>query len=368
MVIDYASQLQYHYKPSKGWINDPNGLVYFDGFYHVFYQSCPHFEATGGEPMHWGHVRTKDFLIFEELPVALYPDQPYDQDGCWSGTAIVKDDTLYLVYSSVAKRGGGEGLIQTVSIASSKDGIHFEKYAANPVIASYPPEGCPDFRDPAIACFDGTYYCVMASGNPAHKVARLLVYKSDDLLQWTFEGVLSEWENAVCAECPSFLREGDKYWLMTSVCTEQDRRFSILSGNFDGHRFHEELCGSVDCGPDQYDGQAFTDPLGRQILIAWIPGWGYEQFYEKNIGCLSVPREITVRDGKIYAYPIRELQKYLRDSDPALQITEEGFIVERRRRSPLVVKGHFDRIEILRDEYVMEVFVNGGEAIYTVIL
>ena len=72
----------YHYKPQKGWINDPNGLVYFNGYYHLFYQHAPHFETPWKESMHWGHARTKDFLVWEELPVALYPDKPYDKKGC----------------------------------------------------------------------------------------------------------------------------------------------------------------------------------------------------------------------------------------------------------------------------------------------
>ena len=128
--MDYLQKLKYHYRPSKGWVNDPNGLVYFQGYYHVFYQHAPDFEIPRQQPMHWGHARTKDFLTWEELPIALYPDREYDNNGCWSGTAIIKDDVLYLFYASVR----GEEKIQTVSVAYSKDGIHFEKYEGNPVI------------------------------------------------------------------------------------------------------------------------------------------------------------------------------------------------------------------------------------------
>ena len=90
--MDYLQKLKYHYKPQKGWINDPNGLVYFDGYYHVFYQHAPDYEVPGKQPICWGHARTKDFLNWEELPVALYPDCDYDNGGCWSGTAIVKEN------------------------------------------------------------------------------------------------------------------------------------------------------------------------------------------------------------------------------------------------------------------------------------
>ena len=103
--MDYSARPKYHYKPKKGWINDPNGLVYFDGYYHLFYQHCPDYEANT-QPMHWGHARTKDFVHYEELPIALYPDKDYDAFGCWSGTAIVKDDVLYLDIVPIARYAG----------------------------------------------------------------------------------------------------------------------------------------------------------------------------------------------------------------------------------------------------------------------
>ena len=142
--MDYTQPLRYHYKPSKGWMNDPNGLVYFKGYYHAFYQHAPHHPIPWQEPMHWGHARTKDFLHWEELPVALTPGDPYDGGGCWSGTAIVKDDKLYLFYAAITA-------VSTIAVAVSEDGIHFEKYEGNPVIDTFPPEGGPDFRDPAVS-------------------------------------------------------------------------------------------------------------------------------------------------------------------------------------------------------------------------
>ena len=99
--MDYKKPLKYHYKAKGGWMNDPNGLVYFNGYYHVFYQHAPHHSVPWQEPMHWGHARTKDFIEWEELPVALTPSEPYDRSGCWSGTAIVKDGRLYLFYTGI---------------------------------------------------------------------------------------------------------------------------------------------------------------------------------------------------------------------------------------------------------------------------
>ena len=367
--MDYLQSLKYHYKPQKGWMNDPNGLVFYRGYYHVFYQHCPDYEIPWKQPMHWGHARTRDFLHWEELPVALFPDMEYDNNGCWSGTAIVKDDRLYLFYASVHTPIGSKEFIQTVSVAYSDDGIHFTKYENNPVIDHYPPAGGPDFRDPAVCRIDDTYYCVMAAGNPEDKAARLLVYKSDDLLAWSYVGIMSEWENCHYAECPSFMRAGDEFLLTASVCPiKKPHYFWAMYGSFDGKNFTSKHYAEIDKGPDQYAGQAFTDHLGRNLLISWIPGWKYEGYTEKDVGCLSVPRELKLENGVITAYPIEELQFLLKDEDEAVKRTENGFIIERNGRDPVVYTGEISDLKILRDGFVVEVYVNRGQEVYTALL
>jgi len=360
--MNYNVPPKYHFATEKGWINDPNGLVYFNGYYHVFYQHSPNFEKPWQENMHWGHARTKDFLNFEELPVALFPDKPYDKDGCWSGTAIVKDNTLFLFYASIH-----DG-IQSVSVAFSVDGINFEKYEGNPVIGGFPPDGCPDFRDPAVCYSDGKFYCVMASGNRENNTANLLLYESEDLLRWNYKGILCEWENSRFAECPSFMETGDKHLLTASVCKEDSHRFSVMYGNFEDEKFTIEYTDEIDKGPDQYAGQVFLDHKGRTILISWIPGWNYAGYQDKDIGCMSVPREIKLIDGKICGYPVEEVQHLLKDSDPAVIHTADGFEIMRTGRESVVYKGEIKDLKIIRDGYILEVFVNGGEEIYSVLL
>ncbi len=373
--MDYYSPLKLHYRPEKGWINDPNGLVYFNGYYHIFYQHAPNFEVPfTGEPMHWGHARTKDFVHFEELPVALYPDMPYDDGGCWSGTAAVKDGRLYLFYASVHKirektESEPEIRIESVSVAYSDDGINFTKYENNPIIPGYPEDGSPDFRDPAVAYIDGKYYCVMATAYPKKSLGRLLIYESDDLFNWNYKGIMSEWENCKYAECPSFMEAEDgKFLLTASVMGYGSKSFSVMYGSFNDGVFKEETRQVVDRGPDQYAGQVFRDPKGRNIMITWIPGWSYKTAFDRSIGCMSVPREMTLRDGKVYAYPIKEMQKYLKDSDEALVRTPDGFRVEREGREPVVYCGDISDLKILRDGCFMEVFVNGGETVYSILL
>ena len=103
--MEVFQRFQFHFEPKSGWMNDPNGLVYFKGKYHAFFQYYPHAPHWG--QMHWGHAVSDDLIHWEELPIALYPDQEYEDDGgCFSGSAVVKDDRLYLVYTSVSHGNG----------------------------------------------------------------------------------------------------------------------------------------------------------------------------------------------------------------------------------------------------------------------
>ena len=367
--MEYMQRLQCHYRPRKGWVNDPNGLICFDGYYHLFYQHAPDHEVPWNQPMHWGHARTRDFRTWEELPVALYPDRDYDCDGCWSGTAIEKDGVLYLFYASIRRDKETNALIQTVSVAYSRDGIHFEKYAGNPVIDHYPVDGGPDFRDPAVCRINDRYYCVMASGNPETRTGRLLLYRSDDLLAWEYVGIMSEWPDCKYTECPSLVAAEDAYLLTASVCPHGKRHyFRAMLGDFRDGRFTVTHAAEIDKGPDQYAGQVFRDHLGRALLISWVPGWKYAGYAERDIGCFSVPREIRLVDGKLCAYPVAELQHLLKDEDPCLTRTPSGFVIERQGREPVIYEGQIRELKILRDGYIVEVFVNGGEEVYTALL
>lgn len=361
--INYTAPLKYHYRPKKGWNNDPNGLVYFKGYYHIFYQYAPDHEIPWKQPMHWGHARTKDFLRWEELPVALTPGDKYDGGGCWSGTAIVKDDRLYLFYAAITA-------VSTVAVAVSDDGVHFEKYASNPVIDGFPPDGGPDFRDPAVCKIGDEYYCVVASGNPETKTGRLLLYKSDTLLDWDYVGVMKQWENCKYTECPSFMEAEESTCLLTtSVCPlDGNHFFTVMYGDFIDGVFTVKHAAEIDKGPDQYAGQVFRDGKNRNLLITWIPGWEYAGYAEKNIGCMSVPRELKLSNGKITAFPVEEVRHLLTESDPAVEITEKGFVIARQGREPVVYEGRLDDIRILRDGYIIEVFVNGGERVYSALL
>lgn len=304
------AELKIHYHPEKGWLNDPNGLSYFGDEYHIFYQHLPDREYPDGSSMHWGHAVTKNFIDYTELTPALYPDKDYDRGGVWSGTAICKDDTLYLFYASVSAEGR-----QTISVAYTKDGRTFEKYDGNPIIAEYPEDGSNDFRDPALICIDGKYYLVVASADKKKNTGNMLLYSSDDILNWNYEGVLKEYEDCRFCECPSFVKHGDGYILSVSVCPNNaPHYFEVMYGSFDGKKFEAEIVSHFQKGPDEYAGQIFSAPDDRNILITWIPGWDYQP-KDKCIGCLSLPLEITVHDGIISAYPVKEVRHLINADD-----------------------------------------------------
>lgn len=327
------SQLSFHFHPARGWLNDPNGLCCFGGDYHVFFQHAPNNEVPFVEPMVWGHARTRDFLHWEELPIAIPAGDTYDKGGAWSGTAIEKDGVLYCIYASVNVGAG----IQTVSVATSRDGIHFEKYAGNPVIDRFPPDGKNDFRDPAVCRLPDGYGLVMASGNNEKHTGNLLLYKSKDLLSWDYVGVLREYAGCRYCECPSFVPFGNdgKYLLAASVCREDGGHwFEVSVGSFDGKTFTPDVVSRFQKGPDEYAGQVFRDTSGRCILISWIPGWEKHRNDAKCVGCLSLPLEITVDGGVMRAYPVEEVRHLLDENDVCV------------------------------DAYVREEFVRRGEEVY----
>lgn len=127
-------RLNYHLMAEFGWMNDPNGFIHYNGEYHLFYQHYPYEPVWG--PMHWGHAVSRDLVNWKYHPVALAPDQEYDKDGCFSGSAAVKDDQLVLLYTGHVVTGPNpdKNYEQVQAMAFSKDGVNFHKYEDNPII------------------------------------------------------------------------------------------------------------------------------------------------------------------------------------------------------------------------------------------
>ncbi len=320
----------YHFMGQTGWINDPNGLIYFRGKYHYFYQYNPYYGFW--DYMHWGHAVSDDLLHWEYLPLALAPSESYDdhmRGGCFSGSAIEHDGKLFLVFTAATNRGND--FEQTQCVAWSEDGIHFEKYAGNPVLTA--PEGVVPslFRDPKVWEHDGSFYLVCGAGvlrgADRKSVGQALLYRSQDLLHWDFVNVLSdnrgEW--GFMWECPDFFRLGDQYVLTCSPMGAGSNTAVYFVGDFDYDtgKFSCRTSGAIDRGMDYYAPQTFAAPDGRRIAVGWANEWQWMPFWkdwgptyqEGWCGFFNLPREIRMLpDHTLQFVPIRELEALRTDA------------------------------------------------------
>lgn len=319
---------RFHLSAYTGWLNDPNGFSYYNGKYHLFYQYYP-YESHWG-PMHWGHAVSGNLLEWEYLPAALAPDMYYDSDGCFSGSAYtLPDGSQALLYTGVHCDGenGSKVDTQTQNLAVG-DGLDYQKYDGNPIIAeNMLPAGASksDFRDPKVwQEKDGSYSCVAVS-RAADGSGQVLFYRSKDGYRWRFESVLVENKKrfGMMWECPDFFLLDGKWVLLVSPMDMQPQGFEYHSGNnticlmgdFDEEKgvFIEQSNQSMDYGIDFYATQTMLAPDGRRILIAWMQNPDAVTIREPHspwAGQMCIPRELSVKDGRLYQKPVRELERY----------------------------------------------------------
>lgn len=259
---------QFHYSPAGNWINDPNGLVYYQGEYHLYNQYNPDANVWGA--MHWSHAVSTDLVHWTNLPIALYPDAKGD---IWSGSAVVD------VNNSSGFFSNGAGLVaiytdantvpQQQSIAYSSDrGRTWTKYANNPVIAN---PGLNDFRDPKVFWYAPTNRWIMiVAGGYVH------FYSSPDLKNWTLESTLTNYNT----ECPNLFalpidgNSNNMQWVLSMGGVQ------YYLGSFDGHTFSTASGPfTVDYGADFYAAQAWSNipsTDGRSIWLGWMNNTGYD--------------------------------------------------------------------------------------------
>lgn len=292
-------------------MNDPNGMIYYRGEYHLFYQLYP-FDPAGG-PKYWGHLKSPDLAHWEHLPVALAPSEPYDAAGCWSGTAVAHQGKYYLFYTGAA----GDPPVQTVNLAISSDGICFEKHPANPVVPAPPPEGSIDCRDPKVWLHHGVWYMLLGTAKEGQ--AKLALYRSLDLVHWTYMGIALESEGAQDAmwECPDLIRLGEKDVLLLSPIGaggETHRSPVAVTGQMDyaAGRFLPERWQVLDYGPSFYAPQTWRDGQHRRILMGWMEKWGAAMPSQPHgwAGAMTIPRVMELLpDGTIALQPAPELAR-----------------------------------------------------------
>ena len=335
-ITDARWYPRYHIAPPFGWCNDPNGFCFYDGKYHFFYQHYPYEPQWG--PMHWGHVVSDDLAYWKHLPITMKPDEPYDADGCFSGSAIEFDGKLWLLYTGHVS--SPEGFRQTQCLAFSEDGVHFQKFAGNPVIVA--PESDEihggDFRDPKVWIHDEKFYAVIGSRTADETRGQILLYESDDLINWTFKNISARSENlGAMWECPNFAEiDGQDVLVFSPMDLDinddrffNDKQAGVLIGklNYETGIFEHGDFQHLDKGFDFYAPQITQTPDGRTILIGWLAMWFSEMHEAADgwAGQMTIPRELHVHNGKIFSTPVKELKR-LRKWKPVtyknLQLTE----------------------------------------------
>ncbi|MFP4501456.1 MAG: glycoside hydrolase family 32 protein [Candidatus Hydrogenedentota bacterium] len=321
----------YHLRPPAYWINDPNGPVYFDGKYHMFFQHNPYGDKWGN--MSWAHAVSEDLVHWEHWPIALTPNpDSYDKGGIFSGCCVVHDGVPTILYTGVSP--------QVQAIATSTDGMRtWTKHPANPVVADPPLEDLEGFRDPYAWQEDGVWYILIGGGIRGEGGAALL-YRSEDLVDWEYlhplcVGFAKNWE------CPNFFPLGDKHVLVVSP--HGDVRYAFGDYDKKSHTFAPGEWHRLDIaeGGPFYAPNSMFAPDGRLLLWGWIRGAGGEG-YPWN-GCLTLPRVLTRRDdGRLGIEPAAELAALRQDHFGAQDIVLDG-------RRPERIDAEGDAIEILLD-------------------
>lgn len=315
---------QYHFMAPAGWLNDPNGLIFWRGQYHLFYQYNPYKAVWGA--IHWGHAVSSDLIHWKHLPIALAPSEVYDnhpEGGCFSGSAVDVDNQLLLFYTAATKTE--DALTQTQCLAVSEDGVKFKKYKENPIIKDLPQGASSDFRDPKVLKYKDFWYLIVGSslggGARADGDGCVQMYKSSDLIKWEYCGVIARSNGKLGSmwECPDLFPLEDKWILIFSPMFYGERKTVYLVGSmdFDNAVFHWDFEGEIDCGFDYYAPQSFLDNKGRRILIAWANSWEWMPWWkgfgptEKEGWCghFAIPREVRLsEDGCLQFFPIDEMK------------------------------------------------------------
>lgn len=333
---------QFHFTTRRGWINDPNGLVYYDGEYHLYYQHNPY--ERDWENMHWGHAISKDLLHWEELPDALYPD---NLGGMFSGSAIIDYDNtagynkgtnpaLIAIYTAASDEK------QTQCIAYSLDnGRTFTKYSGNPVIDSKHIWNSHDTRDPKVFWYTpGEHWVMVLNERDGHSI-----YTSTDLKDWKYQShVTGFWECPELFELPIDGNTNNTKWVMYGASG------TYMLGSFNGKVFTPEMGKYRYTTGTLYAAQTYTNvPDGRRIQL----GWGRVIHPDMPFnGMMMLPTELSLRTTKegprLFNVPIKEtetlftpLRKWTNlSSDEAGKVMQEFNDTDRLRIKATIKLSH----------------------------
>ncbi|MEM9885449.1 MAG: glycoside hydrolase family 32 protein [Bacteroidota bacterium] len=338
----------FHFSPDSMWMNDPNGMVYCEGEYHLFYQYHP--DSTVWGPMHWGHAVSEDLVHWERLPIALYPDS---LGYIFSGSAIIdhrntsgfgENDQAPMIaiftHHSAEGEKAGTNDFQSQSIAYSNDkGRTWTKYEGNPVLEN---QGIRDFRDPKVIWHEASKKWIMVLA----AFDRIKIYSSADLKAWKLESDFGEGYGAQGRpwECPDLFPlevagSGVEKWVMiVSIgrgASNGGSGTQYFIGDFDGTTFTTndpvEKTLWVDWGKDNYAGVTWSDiPAAdsRRIFMAWMSNWQYAQNVptKKWRSAMTIPRSLELRSTengmRLFSKPVQELEQ-LRKESTNIELSEK---------------------------------------------
>ena len=414
MFIDGKWRQSLHLEPPRGWLNDPNGLCCFGGFYHVYFQYAPD-HADGSGKKCWGHYRSRDFLKWEFTGTVLLPDISEDKDGVYSGCAVVCEDTLHIFYTGNVKHPGDYDYITSgreanVIHVQTKDGIHMSEKSIVLRNEDYPLFCSCHVRDPKVWEEGGRWNMVLGARTKDDK-GRVLFYESHDLENWSYVGSDAVDHFGYMWECPDcFSVDGHSYLSLSPqgmTHTETEHQNVYSSGYF---QYDEKLKAFAewDKGFDFYAPQTFEAPDGRRILIGWM-GIGDIPYSNPTAAlgyqhCLTLPREITRdEDGSLRQNPVRELDTlrnppvsvsgntpvslalpfdlsadvthaFTIDIDDAVELLWDGeiftlqFLEDNVGGGRTVRRAKLDRcpdIRIIADRSSLEIYLDGGRTVFS---
>lgn len=420
-------RLEHHLMPPAGWLNDPNGLCWFQGKYHVFFQYSP-FEVEGGLKF-WGQYSSENLVEWKYEGVSLYPDTQADCHGVYSGSAFVEDGKMHLFYTGNVKLEDGDfdyintGRMSNTIYVGSEDGIHFGTKKTVIDSDKYPEMYTCHIRDPKV-WKDGDIYRMILGGRRKTDKGAALLYRSEDLINWEFDkDMTTEGVFGFMWECPDYFRLSGQRVLSVSPqgLEHEEYRFqNIYQSGYFLMDEDAERTGVVpknfrewDMGFDFYAPQTFVDEKGRRILIAWM-GMPNDQDEYVNLTvqegwqhCLTVPRELCFHDGRVYQYPVCEMESlrgecqmfgtgkqtsaqvegpfdlemtcsggevHLSVGDDLFLDYENGKAVlslsekagaGRKMRKACVESGELKSIRVLGDTSAAEIYLNDGEVVFS---
>ncbi|MDQ6598873.1 glycoside hydrolase family 32 protein [Bacillus salipaludis] len=312
----------YHIQPETGLLNDPNGFSYFNGEYHLFYQWFPLGPVHGLK--YWYHTKSKDLVHWENAGIAIEPTNQYDSHGVYSGSAIEHEGRLYLLYTGNTRdENWVRHPYQCLAVMNERDEI---KKLETPVIASVPNGYTDHFRDPKI-WKEGSLFHAIIGAQRENETGCVVLYSSTDLVNWNFKGEINTnlKEFGYMWECPDYLEldnQGILIFCPQGIKPEGDHFYNIYqSGYIMGDKMDKNKMTMVhdafqelDRGFDFYAPQTMTGPDGRRILVGWMGLPDIEYPTDKNgwAHCLTVPRELSIWNGKLIQQPVKELESLRR--------------------------------------------------------